>query len=65
MSQRIAGCELDWSLAEAPRIGDHRWWISDLDPFRADYPGWKLQAGIEDILRKIFEGNVEAWSVVT
>ena len=22
--------------------GDHRWWVSDLDAFRADYPGWDI-----------------------
>jgi CDP-paratose 2-epimerase len=65
LSERIAGRELSWSLGDAPRVGDHRWWISDLDPFRADYPDWKLQFGIEEILRGIFERNVEAWSVAT
>jgi len=65
LSERIAGRELNWSLGDAPRVGDHRWWISDLDPFRADYPDWKLQFGIEEILRGIFERNVEAWSVAT
>jgi CDP-paratose 2-epimerase len=62
-SERIAGRELNWSLGDAPRVGDHRWWISDLDPFRADYPEWQLQFGVEEILQGIFERNVEAWSV--
>ena len=61
--ERIAGRELDWSLAEDNRIGDHRWWISDLREFRADYPSWQLQYGIEEILREIHERNVELWSV--
>ena len=42
-------------------IGDHRWWISDLAPFRRDYPGWELEYGVEEILREIYEQNVEAW----
>jgi CDP-paratose 2-epimerase len=39
--EAVAGRELDWELSESPRIGDHRWWISDLAEFRADYPAWE------------------------
>jgi CDP-paratose 2-epimerase len=63
LSEQIAGRELDWELGEAPRIGDHRWWISDLDEFRRDYPEWGLNYGIEEILREIYDQNVERWSV--
>jgi len=51
--ERIAGRRLNWSLDESARIGDHRWWISDLDAFSADHPGWRLTRGIEDILNEI------------
>ncbi len=44
-----------------PRIGDHRWWISDLGPFEADYPDWSLRYGIEEILTEIYERNAERW----
>jgi CDP-paratose 2-epimerase len=60
--ERIAGRELQWELSEVNRIGDHRWWISDLDEFRSDYPDWRLRHGIEDILRQIHEHNVERWT---
>ena len=50
--ERVAGRELSWEMGEEPRIGDHRWWISDLAPFEADYPDWKLRYGVEDILRR-------------
>ena len=33
------------------------------DEFRRDYPGWDLTYGVEEILREIFEHNVESWSV--
>jgi len=60
--ERIAGRELDWKLSDDARIGDHRWWISDLDEFRRDYPGWKLTQGIESILRQIHDVNAERWT---
>jgi len=56
--ERIAGKELDWTMSEENRIGDHRWWISDLKPFEADYPGWSQNYGIEEILTEIYEYNV-------
>ncbi len=60
--ERIAGRELDWELSPDARIGDHRWWISDLEEFRRDYPGWKLTQGIESILRQIHDVNAERWA---
>ena len=60
--ERIAGRELDWGLSDENRIGDHRWWISDLSEFQADYPDWELRYGIEEILREIHEENVERWT---
>ena len=60
--ERVSGRELDWQLSDENRIGDHRWWISDLAPFEADYPGFRLRYGIEDILREMYEQNVERWT---
>jgi len=60
--ERVAGRELSWEMGEEPRIGDHRWWISDLAPFEADYPEWKLRYGVEDILREMHEQNLERWT---
>jgi CDP-paratose 2-epimerase len=61
--ERISGRELSWEMGEEPRIGDHRWWISDLTPFEADYPDWSLRYGVEDILREMYEQNLERWTV--
>src|SRR5262245_25554422 len=61
--EEIAGRELDWRLGPEPRIGDHRWWISDLGEFQADYPAWRLEYGLDETLREIHDRNVEAWSV--
>jgi CDP-paratose 2-epimerase len=60
--ERIAGRELDWSLSEQNRIGDHRWWISDLGDFKADYPDWAIRYDVEAILREIHDANVEQWT---
>jgi CDP-paratose 2-epimerase len=64
LCERIAQRELNWSLSDSNRIGDHRWWISDVEPFRRDYPEWRLKYGLEDIVRQIYEHNCEQWSAV-
>ena len=65
LCEEIADRELAWTLSGENRIGDHRWWISDLNPFRRDYPDWKITYGVEEVLREIHEQNVELWTVVT
>jgi CDP-paratose 2-epimerase len=63
--QTVAGRELDWSLDDRPRVGDHRWWISDLDDLRRDYPEWELSYDLQDTLREIHDFNVEHWMAET
>jgi CDP-paratose 2-epimerase len=60
--ERIAGRELDWELSPENRVGDHRWWISDLTEFQRDYPDWRITYGIDEILREIHDQNVERWT---
>ena len=43
--ERIAGRELDWELSDEARIGDHRWWISDLGEFQTRLPGLEAHPG--------------------
>ena len=57
--RRAASSSGSW--ARSPAIGDHRWWISDLAPFEADYPDWSLRHGIDEILTQIYEHNLERW----
>ncbi|MFL5963596.1 MAG: SDR family NAD(P)-dependent oxidoreductase [Gaiellaceae bacterium] len=65
LSEQIAGRELEWELSDLARIGDHRWWISDLEEFRSDYPDWALSYGTEEILREIHDENVEQWAAAS
>lgn len=60
--EQISGRTLDYTLSDEARIGDHRWWVSDLAAFEADHPGWSLTAGIDEVLQEIHDVNVEKWS---
>ena len=60
--ERISGRELNWELSDEARVGDHRWWISDLSGFRADFPDWEPRYGVEEIIGEIIEQNAERWT---
>lgn len=59
--ERIAGRELDYTVSPEARVGDHRWWISDLSEFRRDYPDWEITLDLETILTDIHDANAERW----
>jgi CDP-paratose 2-epimerase len=59
--ERTAGRSLDWGYSAEPRVGDHRWWISDLAAFRADYPSWSPTCDVAGMLRQIHDANAERW----
>lgn len=64
LCQQIAGRDLEWHYHDAHRSGDHKWWISDLSRFQADYPDWSLRHDVPEILQEIYDANVERWQGV-
>lgn len=61
MCEEISGRDLNWKMSDRARTGDHRWWISDLGQFQADYPDWAPEYDVPTILREIHDANVERW----
>ncbi len=62
LCERIAGRKLNYELSDQARIGDHRWYISDFSDFGRDYPGFRLDYGVPDVLQQIHDANVEHWA---
>lgn len=62
--ERIADRELDWTYSPIARIGDHKWWISDIAEFQSDYPSWGPSRDLEQTLREIHEENIEHWTTI-
>jgi len=60
--ERISGRTLEVTLSPEARIGDHRWWVSDLGAFERDHPGWRLTYGIDEVLQQSYDANVESWT---
>jgi CDP-paratose 2-epimerase len=65
LCERIAGRSLTWRFSEDARTGDHRWWISDIREFQADYPDWAPKNDLEAILKGIHAQNADRWSAVS
>jgi CDP-paratose 2-epimerase len=61
LCEEIAGRELSFTVSDEARIGDHRWWISDLGEFQRDYPSWSVKYDVPAVLREIHDANVERW----
>ncbi len=59
--ERISGRKGNVEYAEANRIGDHMWYVSDLAKFRAHYPDWELRYDCPSILAEIHAQNIDRW----
>lgn len=54
----ITGNSVEYQYVDSNRIGDHKWYISDVRKFQDHYPGWRYTKGLEDILRDIYSAQV-------
>jgi CDP-paratose 2-epimerase len=52
---------MNYSYNETNRVGDHIWWVSDVQKFQSHYPDWKLTYDVPRICREIHENNVTRW----
>jgi CDP-paratose 2-epimerase len=60
--ERIAGRTLEHTYDPTNRIGDHIWYVSSLNKFQTDYPGWKQRYDLDGLLQDIYNHNVERWT---
>jgi len=65
LCEEISGCRLKWDYSPEARIGDHRWWISDLAAFKSRHSDWGITRGIREILQEIHDHNVERWTAAS
>jgi CDP-paratose 2-epimerase len=59
--ERISSTQLKWTYVDESRMGDHVWWIGNINRFRSHYPDWKQTYAIQDILRESYELNAARW----
>lgn len=54
--EEITGKKAVTTYLEDNRIGDHIWWISDVNKFAQHYPDWQYQHNIDSIMAEIYNG---------
>jgi CDP-paratose 2-epimerase len=59
MAEELCGRELNYTLSDEARSGDHIWWISDVRRFRQDYPDWEYRYDMRKIMEEIVEATQE------
>ncbi len=50
--------KLKWTHVEENRIGDHIWYISNLDKVESHFPDWKQQYNLEKLLKEMYNGYI-------
>ncbi len=51
--QEMTGKELQYTLSDEARAGDHIWYVSDVRSFQRDYPSWSYQYDLKSILKEM------------
>jgi CDP-paratose 2-epimerase len=52
--EELAGKKLNYDYSNQCRMGDHVWYISNVQKFRAHYPLWFYKYSLQDILKEIY-----------
>jgi len=55
----IGGHEVNYSLSPENRIGDHIWYISNVDKFKKHYPQWDFTYSLDQTLLEIIDATKE------
>ena len=54
----IVGKKMNTVYIDENRIGDHIWWISSVEKFKAHYPEWTHTYDVPRILQEIYEASL-------
>jgi len=53
--EKLSGKKLNYTISPENRIGDHIWYISNVDKFKKHYPNWNFEYDIDRILKEMVE----------
>ena len=54
--ENVSGKKLSWGYVESSRIGDHRWYVSNVGKFMSHYPTFEYSRDLNQIVIEIVEG---------
>ncbi|MEM9328398.1 MAG: NAD-dependent epimerase, partial [Bacteroidota bacterium] len=55
--QEYNGREMDISVSNDARQGDHIWYVSDVSKFQSHYPSWQYEYTIERTMEEMIEAT--------
>jgi len=53
--EKLTNIKIKREIIKKPRIGDHIWYISNLEKFKKDYPNWKQKYNNKKIIEELLE----------
>jgi CDP-paratose 2-epimerase len=56
LCEELTEKKLKWTHVEENRIGDHIWYISNLDKIKSHFSDWKQQYDLEKLLEEMYNG---------
>ena len=51
--EKMSGIKANFTILNNHRVGDHKWWISNIKKFKKHYPKWVIKYNIERIIKDI------------
>lgn len=51
--EKLSGVKANFTILKNNRVGDHKWWISNIKKFKKHYPNWNIKYNIERIIKDI------------
>lgn len=58
----LSGYEVNYSLSDTARSGDHIWWISDVRRFQNDFPAWSYSFDLRATLNEMISAARERYA---
>jgi CDP-paratose 2-epimerase len=56
LCEKVSGKKLSWTYVEDNRIGDHIWYVSDVNKFKNHFPSWSYRYDLQAIIEAIYQG---------
>lgn len=59
----LSGYEVDYTLSDSARAGDHIWWISDVRRFQNDFPAWSYSFDLRATLAEMIDAAKQRYAI--
>ena len=61
LCEKISGNKMNYSYADDNRIGDHIWYVSDVNKFKSHYPTWNWTFDLEETMVEMYNNMIKRY----